>query len=226
MARVTKLKIICGVMLASAACAATAAQLSTPIIMSAETPPAKAPASEQKSPPPPAATTAYEPPASLSPQRQVQSRQAPPVATHEVMQPSVARPLERGGVSREAAPATSPSASQSPEVVRIEPKRLQLRRKREGTAIYRISITQPRAELTLFNGRCYAENKFEMRQQLLDMGLDTKKTSRLHPVYASLQTGRVAGCWYFDPAGKFFRVALENGQGEDFAKEQVDKIRR
>ncbi|WP_054287221.1 hypothetical protein [Gulbenkiania mobilis] len=111
------------------------------------------------------------------------------------------------------------------EVATTAPQKQKLvyRSKVEGRPLYRIQLYQPRTILTLYNGVCLAENRHELRQQLIDEGIDTRKRTYLHPVVAALPTGRMEGCWYYDRKLKYFRVRLENGQGEDFSREQVDK---
>ena len=175
----------------------------------------------------PKSSNPYSVPPSLSPQRQVkqqadQSARKPAPWETQANEVTPGNSVEVYG----AQPSNAPAAY-LPQAQPDKPARPPLRytKRFEGRPLYRITLNQPRATITLYSGVCDAANRSELRQQLIDAGLDSRRKTILHPVYASLPSGREAGCWYFDKAGKFFRVNLENGQGEDFAREQVDRIK-
>ncbi len=171
----------------------------------------------------------YGTPPSLTPQRQINQLAAgtsqPPASSVPANTAPMTVYTYDGSHPKGTPNSTSPGLATAQEPATAAPKRKKLvyRSKVEGRPLYRIQIYQPRTILTLYNGVCLAENRHELRQQLIDEGIDTRKRTYLHPVVASLPTGRMEGCWYYDRKQKYFRVRLENGQGEDFSREQVDK---
>lgn len=202
---------------APAATARTTASAAT-----SPTKPAQQPASAPQSYNP------YSAPASLSPQLQVKKPAPSPSQLPWNAQPATTneKTVEVFGGQQNPQPGANQTVASAPVAAAKPPKpKLIYPKRAEGRPLYRISLAQPRATLTLYSGTCLAENKPELRQQMIDAGIDTRRKSVLHSVIASLPGGREKGCWYYDKEGKFFRVTLANGQGEDFAREQVDSIR-
>ncbi|MDN0082340.1 hypothetical protein QU487_06185 [Crenobacter sp. SG2305] len=215
------------------------AGLSTPIIDTAAKP---AQVSTPNSSPSPATAPAgnaaqrYLPP-SLSPQAQINHQATQKPAPQHPQPDSSPKPPTSATASTTSQesdpnnpfskPLTDVPNGQMPGSAPAPAKKnkLEFRKKKEGRPVYFISVSQPRVEITLYSGTCYADNRPELRQQLIDRGLDSRKRSVLKSAYASTPTGRVKGCWYYVRQGDYFRVALENGQGEDFAREQVDRAR-
>lgn len=114
------------------------------------------------------------------------------------------------------------------KVVKAKPKPfiISYPKKSDGRPVYRVEVYETGFTATLYQGLCKSKVTKQLRQKVLDMGLESRRKKILRLAKASTRQGRVRGCWYYDADAETFNLAFENGQAETFAREQISSLRR
>lgn len=97
--------------------------------------------------------------------------------------------------------------------------------KRLGTLRYTVQVASPHIQIMMYTGLCPKSTLPEFRQMAIDRGLETRRRKVVRAAIANTESGRSQGCWYHDPNTGSVQLQLEGGFGEEFALEQIDRVR-